>query len=157
MDKPPDPEIGAGRSVRPRLGRAARRPLRPRHAGAGGRRRARGARAEHIVQLACTVFGTENALVALLEGERIFIRNATGSFAPGDFPWRYSFCGYTLVPKNPTAMVIEDAREDARCARGAPPRALPAGPARLRGVREGKEGCRPRARVGTPPGAPLVR
>lgn len=25
--------------------------------------------AEHIVQLACTVFGTENALVALLEGE----------------------------------------------------------------------------------------
>ena len=111
---------------------------------------------EHIVQLACTVFGTENALVALLEGEvrappsyasrravharrgwatrtrrvwhatrsdrglvrlqRIFIRNATGKFSPGDFPWRYSFCGYTLVPKNPTAMVIEDALEDARCA-----------------------------------------
>ncbi|KAK9827969.1 hypothetical protein WJX81_002964 [Elliptochloris bilobata] len=69
---------------------------------------------EHIVQLACMVFGTENALVALLEGERIFIRNATGNFSAGDFPWRYSFCGYTLVPKNPTAMVIEDALEDAR-------------------------------------------
>ena len=48
--------------------------------------------------------------------QRIFIRNATGKFSPGDFPWRYSFCGYTLVPKNPTAMVIEDALEDARCA-----------------------------------------
>ena len=47
--------------------------------------------------------------------QRGFIRNATGKFSPGDFPWRYSFCGYTLVPKNPTAMVIEDALEDARC------------------------------------------
>ena len=56
----------------------------------------------------------------MCRAQRIFIRNATGSFSPGDFPWRYSFCGYTLVPKNPTAMVIEDALEDARCATCAP-------------------------------------
>lgn len=71
--------------------------------------------AEHIVQLACTVFGTANALVALLDSERIIIRNGSGMFAPGDFPWRYSFCGYTLTPANPTTMVIEDAHKDARC------------------------------------------
>lgn len=71
--------------------------------------------AEHIVQLACTVFGTANALVALLDSERIIIRNGSGMFAPGDFPWRYSFCGYTLTPQNPTTMVIEDAHKDARC------------------------------------------
>ncbi|KAK9915620.1 hypothetical protein WJX75_001643 [Coccomyxa subellipsoidea] len=69
---------------------------------------------EHIVQLACTVFGTANALVALLDSERIIIRNGSGMFAPGDFPWRYSFCGYTLTPQNPTTMVIEDAHKDAR-------------------------------------------
>ena len=70
--------------------------------------------AEHIVQLACTVFGTNNALVALLESDRIIIRNGTGMFAPGDFSWRYSFCGYTLTPPNPTIMVVEDAHQDAR-------------------------------------------
>ena len=75
------------------------------------------ARAEHIVQLACAVFGTANALVALLDSERIIIRSGCGMFAPGDFPWRYSFCGYTLSPPNPTTMVIEDAHQDARCAR----------------------------------------
>lgn len=67
------------------------------------------------MQLACTVFGTNNALVALLDSERIIIRNGSGMFAPGDFPWRYSFCGYTLSPPNPTTMVIEDAHKDARC------------------------------------------
>ncbi len=70
--------------------------------------------AEHIIQLACTVFGTSNALVALLESDRIIIRNGSGMFAPGDFPWRYSFCGYTLSSPNNTTMVVEDALQDAR-------------------------------------------
>ncbi len=68
------------------------------------------------MQLACTVFGTANALVALLDSERVIIRSGCGMFAPGDFPWRYSFCGYTLSPASPTTMVIEDALQDARCA-----------------------------------------
>ena len=70
--------------------------------------------AEHIIQLACTVFGTCNALVALLDSDRIIIRNGSGMFAPGDFPWRYSFCGYTLSSPNETTMVVEDALQDAR-------------------------------------------
>ena len=70
--------------------------------------------AEHIIQLACTVFGTANALVALLDSDRIIIRNGSGMFAPGDFPWRYSFCGYTLSSPNDTTMVVEDALQDAR-------------------------------------------
>ena len=119
--------------ARPCLVCTTQGPHPPLPGGAGGPTPRARARAEHIVQLACTVFGTENALVALLEGERIFIRNATGNFAPGDFPWRYSFCGYTLVPKNPTAMVIEDAREDARCARGPPPPPLARSSLALRG------------------------
>lgn len=55
-----------------------------------------------------------NALVALLDSDRIIIRNGSGMFAPGDFPWRYSFCGYTLASSNDTAMVVEDALQDAR-------------------------------------------
>ena len=42
--------------------------------------------AEHIIQLACTVFGTSNALVALLDSDRIIIRNGSGMFAPGTSP-----------------------------------------------------------------------
>ena len=74
------------------------------------------------MQLACTVFGTANALVALLDAERIIIRSGSGMFAPGDFPWRYSFCGYTLSPASPTTMVIEDSLQDARCASPIGPR-----------------------------------
>ena len=70
--------------------------------------------AENIIQLACTVFGTSNALVALLDSDRIIIRNASGMFVPGDFPWRYSFCGYTLSSPNQATMVVEDALQDAR-------------------------------------------
>ncbi len=52
--------------------------------------------------------------MALLDSDKIIIRNGSGMFAPGDFPWRYSFCGYTLSSPNQTTMVVEDALQDAR-------------------------------------------
>jgi len=38
-----------------------------------------------------------NTLVALFDDKRVFIREATGAFSRGDFPWRYSFCGWTMA------------------------------------------------------------
>ncbi len=62
----------------------------------------------------CRVFHTENALVALLDEERVFIRHAGGAFQRGDFPWRWSFCGWSLASPCPQTLVIEDAQKDAR-------------------------------------------
>ena len=41
-------------------------------------------------------------------------RNAQG-FQKGDFPWRWSFCAWSLAPPSPETLVIEDATQDARC------------------------------------------
>ena len=41
-------------------------------------------------------------------------RNAQG-FQRGDFPWRWSFCAWSLAPPSPETLVIEDATLDARC------------------------------------------
>eukprot|EP00884_Botryococcus_braunii_P002388 jgi/Botrbrau1/1214/Bobra.0163s0022.1 len=67
-----------------------------------------------IVELMCKVFHTENALVAILEGERVFIREATGMFHRGDFPWRWSFCGWSLASHCHQDLIIQDAHNDAR-------------------------------------------
>eukprot|EP00891_Asterochloris_glomerata_P004428 jgi/Astpho2/4428/Aster-00044 len=68
---------------------------------------------DHIVSLICTIFKTEAALVALVDDNRIFIKNAQG-FMKGDFPWRWSFCAWTLAPTHHQIMCIEDTHEDAR-------------------------------------------
>ena len=46
-------------------------------------------RAEPILQLACAVFGIKVAMVALVDGERVFIRNCFGdaSMARARAPW----------------------------------------------------------------------
>lgn len=38
----------------------------------------------------------------------------TGAFKKGDFPWRWSFCGWTMASKNDQIMVIPDATKDPR-------------------------------------------
>ena len=49
---------------------------------------------EHIISLICRLFDVQDALLALLDGERVFIRDAAGKkFKRGDFPWTCSFCG----------------------------------------------------------------
>jgi hypothetical protein len=46
-----------------------------------------------------------NALVALFDERRIFIRESQGCFQRGDFPWRHSFCGWTLASQSDTVSV----------------------------------------------------
>ncbi|KAG2501254.1 hypothetical protein HYH03_001061 [Edaphochlamys debaryana] len=67
-----------------------------------------------ILKLVQSIFEAPAALVALFDDRRIFIRDAEGAFKRGDFPWRWSFCGWTMASKNDQIMVIPDATKDAR-------------------------------------------
>ncbi|GLI66067.1 hypothetical protein VaNZ11_009786 [Volvox africanus] len=67
-----------------------------------------------ILKLVQSIFDAPAALVALFDDRRIFIRDAEGAFQRGDFPWRWSFCGWTMASKNDQIMVIPDALKDAR-------------------------------------------
>ena len=72
---------------------------------------------EHVISLICRLFGVEDALLALLDGERVFIRSAAGRrFALGEFPWRCSFCGWSLANPTPQTLIVPDATADARFA-----------------------------------------
>eukprot|EP00879_Flechtneria_rotunda_P001352 GHRR01001502.1.p1 GENE.GHRR01001502.1~~GHRR01001502.1.p1 ORF type:complete len:1180 (+),score=462.14 GHRR01001502.1:255-3794(+) len=71
---------------------------------------------ENILQLVCNIFGVSNALIALFGDRRIYINNTIGGFKEGDFPWRWSFCGWTMASEQHTVMVINDALQDARFA-----------------------------------------
>ncbi|GFR42473.1 hypothetical protein Agub_g3381 [Astrephomene gubernaculifera] len=67
-----------------------------------------------ILKLVQSIFEAPAALVALFDDRRIFVRDAEGAFKRGDFPWRWSFCGWTMASKNHQIMVIPDATKDAR-------------------------------------------
>lgn len=70
---------------------------------------------EHIISLICRLFDVQDALLALLDGERVFIRDAAGKkFKRGDFPWSCSFCGWSLANPTPQTLIVPDARADAR-------------------------------------------
>lgn len=69
---------------------------------------------ESILKLVASIFEAPAALVALFDDRRIFIRDSMGAFARGDFPWRWSFCGWTMSAKNDMIMVIPDALKDYR-------------------------------------------
>uniref|UniRef100_A0A383VAX6 GAF domain-containing protein n=1 Tax=Tetradesmus obliquus TaxID=3088 RepID=A0A383VAX6_TETOB len=69
---------------------------------------------ENILSLVCSIFGVGNALIALFGDRRIYILNTIGGFKAGDFPWRWSFCGWTMASEQHSVMVINDALEDAR-------------------------------------------
>eukprot|EP00878_Enallax_costatus_P021607 GHUV01022891.1.p1 GENE.GHUV01022891.1~~GHUV01022891.1.p1 ORF type:complete len:205 (+),score=46.00 GHUV01022891.1:313-927(+) len=71
---------------------------------------------QNILKLVCSIFNTNHALIALLFDRRVYITNGTGNFQEGDFPWRYSFCGWTMTSEQHTVMVIHGAEQDARSA-----------------------------------------
>eukprot|EP00775_Hariotina_reticulata_P009524 gene9524-9688_t len=71
---------------------------------------------ENILQLVRGIFNVEAALIALFGDRRIYITNSTGGFKEGDFPWRWSFCGWTMASEQHSVMVINDAHLDARFA-----------------------------------------
>ena len=65
------------------------------------------------MELMCSVFSTESALVAIVGDDSIFIADSI-NFKRGDFPWRQSFCAHSLTPPNHQVMVVEDAAKDNR-------------------------------------------
>lgn len=67
-----------------------------------------------ILKLVASIFNAPAVLVALFEDKRIFVRDTEGNFERGDFPWRWSFCAWTLASQADSIMVIEDAHKDAR-------------------------------------------
>mmetsp|Transcript_23522 Transcript_23522/g.51619 ORF Transcript_23522/g.51619 Transcript_23522/m.51619 type:complete len:903 (+) Transcript_23522:219-2927(+) len=71
---------------------------------------------ESILRLVQSIFKSPSALVALFGDKRIFIKDAQGAFGRGDFPWRWSFCGWTMASDTHQIMVIPDATKDARFA-----------------------------------------
>ncbi|MEW5300051.1 MAG: hypothetical protein WDW36_003011 [Sanguina aurantia] len=67
-----------------------------------------------ILKLVASIFDAPAVLVALFDDKRIFVRDTEGNFERGDFPWRWSFCAWTLASQADSIMVIEDAQKDAR-------------------------------------------
>lgn len=72
---------------------------------------------QSILQLLCSMFHTQNALISLFADRRIYLINCTGVFQEGDFPWRHSFCAWTMSCEHPTVMVVNDAQQDSRFCR----------------------------------------
>ncbi|KIZ03647.1 Mitogen-activated protein kinase kinase kinase [Monoraphidium neglectum] len=68
---------------------------------------------ENILSLISGIFGTQAALIALFGDKRIWVM-AGRNFAVGDFPWRHSFCGWSMASETTTVMVVPDAHADAR-------------------------------------------
>ncbi|KAF5839076.1 hypothetical protein DUNSADRAFT_1693 [Dunaliella salina] len=69
---------------------------------------------ESILKLCQSIFQCPNTLVALFDDKRVFVREATGAFSRGDFPWRFSSCGWTMSSSCHQIMVVPNALEDSR-------------------------------------------
>lgn len=57
------------------------------------------------------------SLCALFDDKRVFISEQNGGVIPrGDFPWRWTLCGWSLAFKNPQILIIPDTQLDSRFA-----------------------------------------
>ncbi len=55
------------------------------------------------------------ALCALFDEQRVFISEQEGNVIPcGEFPWRWTLCGWSMAFKNPQILVIPDTLKDVR-------------------------------------------
>ncbi|KAG1673547.1 hypothetical protein FOA52_003847 [Chlamydomonas sp. UWO 241] len=71
----------------------------------------------NILQLCGQIFSAPASLCALFDEQRVFITEQDGGVIPrGEFPWRWTLCGWSLAFKNPQILVIPDTHEDARFA-----------------------------------------
>ncbi len=63
------------------------------------------------------VFGTQTAMLSLMDRDRVFVAAARGPFASAGVscPWQWNFCGYSLLSPQPEVLVVGDALVDARC------------------------------------------
>mmetsp|Transcript_31353 Transcript_31353/g.79990 ORF Transcript_31353/g.79990 Transcript_31353/m.79990 type:complete len:891 (-) Transcript_31353:88-2760(-) len=68
-----------------------------------------------ILKLVQTIFNAPAALCALFDEKQVFISEQEGGVIPaGEFPWRWTLCGWSMAFKNPQILVIPDTLEDAR-------------------------------------------
>ncbi|GFR40361.1 hypothetical protein Agub_g908 [Astrephomene gubernaculifera] len=83
---------------------------------AHGRRSRLDEEADLILGNVMSMFRANTAMLVFFEDSRIVIRNAKGLIGPGEFPYRWSFCAYTLTKQRPQTLLIPDATKDVRFA-----------------------------------------
>ncbi|GAX81182.1 hypothetical protein CEUSTIGMA_g8615.t1 [Chlamydomonas eustigma] len=71
----------------------------------------------NILRLCSNIFQAPASLCALFDEQQVFISEQEGNIIPrGEFPWRWTLCGWSLAFKNPQILVIPDTHQDVRFA-----------------------------------------
>lgn len=71
----------------------------------------------NILRVIAGIFKAPVSLCALFDKKRVFISDSEGGVVPrGDFPWRWTLCGWSLAFTSPMILVIPDTHKDARFA-----------------------------------------
>lgn len=73
-----------------------------------------------LLDLACKIFGTQNAAVSLVDRTDLYILDGRGNACAGaviEGAWTHSaFCCWSMVSSLPSVLTVEDSRLDARSA-----------------------------------------
>lgn len=72
----------------------------------------------------CSIFHVPIAIVSLVDTDRQWFKSAQGLGEVKETPRTTSFCAWTLLPKNPEVLIVQDAERDERCT-PAPARTCP--------------------------------
>mmetsp|Transcript_19044 Transcript_19044/g.32598 ORF Transcript_19044/g.32598 Transcript_19044/m.32598 type:complete len:905 (+) Transcript_19044:39-2753(+) len=68
-----------------------------------------------ILNLVATVFKAPAVLCALFDEKQVWVSEQAGNVIPcGEFPWRWTLCGWSMAFKNPQILVIQDTLQDVR-------------------------------------------
>lgn len=71
-----------------------------------------------LLDLACKIFGTENAAVSLMGDNEMYILEGRGKVSAGDCiesPGEAgAFCCWSVIPSCASVLMVEDALKDAR-------------------------------------------
>ena len=67
----------------------------------------------------CSIFHVPIAIVSLVDTERQWFKSIQGLPGVTETPRTTSFCAWTLLPKNPEVLIVQDACEDERRVVGA--------------------------------------
>ena len=62
----------------------------------------------------CSIFHVPIAIVSLVDTDRQWFKSIQGLPGVTETPRTTSFCAWTLLPKNPEVLIVQDAMEDER-------------------------------------------
>ncbi|CAK0736720.1 hypothetical protein CVIRNUC_000792 [Coccomyxa viridis] len=71
-------------------------------------------RFDDITKLLCSIFHVPIAIVSLVDTDRQWFKSIQGLPGVTETPRTTSFCAWTLLPKNPEVLIVQDAMEDER-------------------------------------------